>query len=67
MIELLLFFLGAIVVYLYSFLYKNLALIAAVGLFIIAYQMKVDVVLISVTTAFLLIMRLRKKGVSDDI
>ncbi|WP_428024723.1 hypothetical protein [Arcobacter sp.] len=66
MIETLLFFLGAIIVYLYSFLYRNLAVVAAIALFIVAYQMKVDVTLISLTLGFLIVMRLRKKGIRDD-
>ena len=60
MIETLLFFLGAIIVYLYSFLYRNIAVVAAIILFIVAYQMKVNVILISLTLAFLIVMRLRK-------
>ncbi|RXJ81965.1 hypothetical protein [Arcobacter sp. F2176] len=63
----LLFFAGAILLYLYSFLYRKLALVATLVLFIISYNMKVDVVLICVTISFLVVIRLRKQGVKDDL
>lgn len=66
MVELL-FFAGAVLIYLYSFLYRKLALFATLILFIIAYKMKIDVVLICVTISLLFVIRLRKDGVKDDL
>ncbi|ADG92938.1 hypothetical protein Arnit_1280 [Arcobacter nitrofigilis DSM 7299] len=63
----LLFFAGALLIYLYSFLYRRFALFATLVLFIIAYKMKVDVVLICVTISILVVIRLRQHGVRDDL
>ncbi len=65
MLELVLI-LVCILVYMYSFLYRLIAVISSLGIFLLAYSLDANLVIVGGSILTLFVIRMNKSGIKDE-